>query len=51
MAQLNGIFDPLGSITPFTVKGNIFMRELWQLKCDWDDKFDTKARGDWIAFF
>ena len=51
ISQLNGIFDPLGLLTPFTVKGKILMRKLWQLKYDWDTPLCEKLREEWTLFF
>ncbi|KAF0738584.1 Integrase catalytic domain-containing protein [Aphis craccivora] len=36
LSQLNRIFDPLGFLAPVLVKGKIFLKQLWQLKIDWD---------------
>ena len=51
MSQLNSIFDPLGLLTPFTVRGKIFMRNLWLSKNDWDDPLIDQSRLEWINFF
>ena len=42
ISQLYGIFGPLGLPAPFTVKGKILMRKLWQLKYDWDTPLCAK---------
>ena len=51
LSQLNGIYDPLGLLTPFTVKGKILMRDLWTLQYDWDTPLAENVRNEWIAFF
>ena len=36
---VNSIYDPMGLLTPFTVKSKIILRKLWASspKLDWDD--------------
>ena len=51
MSQLNGIYDPLGLLTPFTVKGKIIMRKIWMLKIDWGDVLLTNVRNECLDFF
>ena len=36
LSRLNSIHDPLGLLTPFTVKWKLLMRNLWAQKFDWD---------------
>ena len=31
------LYDPLGLISPITIKGKLFIRSLWKLKVDWDE--------------
>ena len=52
LAQINGIYDPLGLVTPVTVKGKIMMKDLWtKLKIGWDDALSEEVRNQWINFF
>ena len=51
MSILNGIYDPLGLITPFTVKGKILMRKLWMLKLGWDDQIPSDVSSECLDFF
>ena len=30
------VWDPLGLVSPFVIRGRIFLQELWPLKQDWD---------------
>ena len=45
----NSIYDPLGLITPFTVKAKIILRTLWakSSKLDWDDPVPEELRKNW----
>ena len=51
LSQVNGIDDPLGLITPFTVVAKIFLRELWKRKLDWDEDVGEDDRAKVIRFF
>ena len=53
LAQVNGIFDPLGLLSPFTVKAKILLRRIWRQdkKLGWDDPIPQSHLNDWITFF
>ena len=51
LSQINGIFDPLGLVSPFVVKGKILLRQLCLEKFGWDDPITEKMRLDWMKFF
>ena len=51
MSQLRGIYDPLGLLTPFTVRGKILLRKLWMLKFDWDDPLPPVVCSECMNFF
>ena len=53
LSQLNGIYDPLGLISPFIIKGKILLRFLWlsDSKIDWDEEISEEMRLKWINFF
>ncbi|XP_064088332.1 uncharacterized protein LOC135202802 [Macrobrachium nipponense] len=48
VSLLSTIFDPLGILTPVTIKGKLFVKKLWGLKTDWDDELmmDLKKEFD-----
>ena len=50
MSQLNGIYDPLSLLTPFTIKGKILMRNLWAKQYDWDTVLCPIEAEKWIDF-
>ena len=53
LSQINRIYDPLGLISPFTIKGKIAMRRLWtyEEKIDWDDPIPNTLFEEWRDFF
>ena len=51
LSQVNGVYDPLGLATPFTVRAKMMLRRLNQLNLDWDDPIPAEERDEWIKFF
>ncbi|XP_033097347.1 uncharacterized protein LOC117101487 [Anneissia japonica] len=51
LSSINGIYDPLGLISPFTVKGKILLRKIWGEKLGWDDTLPDAMREQWFQFF
>ena len=53
LSQLNGIYDPLGLVSPFVIKGKILLRKLWvdSENSDWDHPVSEKMRQEWVRFF
>ena len=53
LSQVNGIYEPLGLISPFTVKAKIMLRKLWaqDQKFGWDEPIPSSFRQEWITFF
>ena len=41
------IYDPLGFLSPVTVKARIFMQELWRSGVGWDEPLDKEHRDTW----
>ncbi|XP_046628209.1 uncharacterized protein LOC124309036 [Neodiprion virginianus] len=44
LSQTAQLFDPLGWLSPITIRAKIFMQELWALGFDWDEP------SRWIEF-
>ena len=54
LSQINGIFDPLGLLVPFTIKAKIMMQNFWKnsLKpLSWDDILPDEVTSEWCQFF
>ena len=54
LSQINSIYDPLGLVSPFTVRAKILMRKLWSGGCKtlgWDDPVPQDNVKEWIKFF
>ena len=53
LSQVNGIYDPLGLATPFTIRAKIMMRRLFteQKQLEWDDAIPEEYRDEWAQFF
>ena len=53
LSQVNWIYDPLGLISPFTVKAKIMLRKLWaqDQKFGCDEPIPSSFRQEWITFF
>ena len=46
---MNRIYDPLGLISPFTIKARISLRKLWTVepKLEWDDPLPGYLLVEW----
>ena len=47
LSLVSKVFDPLGMITPFTIRAKILLQELWQRGMDWDDRLDDDIKDEW----
>ena len=41
------IYDPLGIVSPITVKLKIFFKKLWREGMEWDEPLSEKLRSEW----
>ena len=44
------VFDPLGLISPFTLKSRIIMQEIWRSGMNWDDKLRDEEHAGWLKW-
>ena len=51
LSTVNRIYDPLGLLSPFTLKFKILLREVWAHvdKFDWDDVLPTDIQKEWLS--
>ena len=52
LSTIAKVFDPLGFLAPFVVKGKVLMQEIWRGGYDWDTElsFELQKRFmDWIS--
>ncbi|XP_020630240.1 uncharacterized protein LOC110067269 [Orbicella faveolata] len=43
------MFDPVGLISPFTVRAKILFQELWRRGLEWDDPLDSDIEQEWSS--
>ena len=47
LSQVSMLFDPLGLMSPITIKGRILVQEAWREKLDWDTPLPAKFVEEW----
>ena len=47
LGNVSATFDPLGLVTPLTIRGKMLMKEAWRLKTDWDSPLPMSFLTDW----
>ncbi|XP_045177869.2 uncharacterized protein LOC123537977 [Mercenaria mercenaria] len=47
LKESSTIFDPLGILSPVTVKCKMFMQSLWEKKFDWDEILPQEVISEW----
>ncbi|XP_011883970.1 PREDICTED: uncharacterized protein LOC105571108 [Vollenhovia emeryi] len=51
LSTIAKLFDPLGWVTPVTIKAKIFLQLLWRLKADWDDEIPEELFDKWRTIY
>ena len=54
LALISSLFDPLGLLSPLSIRGRIFMQTLWKAKVNWDEPLSeeyVKALTDILREF
>ena len=44
------IFDPMGLLTPFTIRAKILFQDLWQRGLEWEDRLDEDVAVQWRSW-
>ena len=47
LQQTSRIYDPLGVLSPVTVRAKLLVQSLWKQKYDWDTPLPTEIADDW----
>ena len=52
LSVVNGLFDPLGLVSPIIVRGKILLRQITAIepRINWDDKVPDEHMADWLFF-
>lgn len=50
LAELSTLYDPLGFISPFTIRARTLFQELWITGIDWDDAIGPETTEKWLAW-
>ncbi|CAB0034926.1 unnamed protein product [Trichogramma brassicae] len=48
LSEVAQIFDPLGIISPVTIKSKVLLQELWLHKLTWDEEVPESIRSRWM---
>ena len=54
LVLISSLFDPLGLLSPLSIRGRIFMQSLWKIKVNWDEPLSeeyVKALTDILREF
>lgn len=50
LQAVSKIFDPLGFLSPFTIRAKILLQEIWKSKLDWDSLLPENLANDWLKW-
>ncbi|XP_031560795.1 uncharacterized protein LOC116296835, partial [Actinia tenebrosa] len=50
LSHASRIFDPLGLISPFTVRVKILFQKLWRKGLEWDESLDSDTESQWSSW-
>ena len=48
LCESSKVFDPLGLLSPVTIKAKIFMQKLWQCNVQWDEPLTDEDQQQWL---
>ena len=49
LSRVSSTFDPLGLISPLTIRGKMLVKAAWKLKLGWDDPLPEEFSADWTG--
>ncbi|KAH9637205.1 hypothetical protein HF086_016227 [Spodoptera exigua] len=47
LSDISTIFDPLGLLSPITIKAKILFQQIWKYKIEWDDTVPDEIEKEW----
>ncbi|KAH9638504.1 hypothetical protein HF086_007474 [Spodoptera exigua] len=47
LSEISKLYDPLGWISPLTIKLKILFQDVWKAKIQWDEPIPTDIRNEW----
>ena len=47
LKYIMAVYDPLGLLSPFTLRAKLFMQDLWRQQLTWDSHFDDQDLHRW----
>ena len=47
LSAVSSIFDPLGLVTPLTIRGKLLVKHTWLIKSNWDETLPDTFAQDW----
>ena len=51
LSAMASLFDPLGQLSPFTVRGKVLFQSLWILGKSWDEPIPAQEAHQWRQWF
>ena len=49
LQQIASIYDPLGLYSPVTLRGKLFLQDLWNQRIAWDKHLTEQDKIQWFA--
>ncbi|GJQ79779.1 hypothetical protein Trydic_g19269, partial [Trypoxylus dichotomus] len=50
LSHISKVFDPLGLLSPFTVRAKILMQDIWKLEINWDESLPLSIETTWLSY-
>jgi len=50
LSELARVFDPLGWLSPVTIKAKLMFQDLWKEKTGWDDQLNQETQTQWCEY-
>ena len=50
LKQLHRVYDPMGMLSPFTIRAKQLFQRSWVTTGDWDDKLPPDLEKDWLSW-